>query len=196
MRQRGKKSRLLWMVPTIYIIFLMLPTAAFFITIFLMLVCMGVWEYFSPGSNPRIGILRFETARCDRLFVSLLGSTFIHVTWLGLIGPSHVAGSRSRNGLRNRRITLRLEKQILDLRKPASAPNGNATLERKLMRYHILASASLIALLLRASNAFAGMGEAKPSSIPRSRTCRHSTASARKLECNGFFDTNKPFSGI
>ena len=65
-----------------------LPTAAFFTTIFLMLVGMCVWEYFSPGGNPRVGILRFETTRGDRLFVSLLGSAFINLAWLGLIGPN------------------------------------------------------------------------------------------------------------
>lgn len=61
-----------------------LPTALFFIAIFLMLAGMGVWEYFSPGGNPRVGILRFETTRGDRLFISLLGSAFIHIAWLGL----------------------------------------------------------------------------------------------------------------
>lgn len=61
-----------------------LPTALFFIAIFTMLVGMGIWEYFSPGGNPRTGILRFETTRGDRLFVSLLGSAFIHLAWLGM----------------------------------------------------------------------------------------------------------------
>ncbi len=65
-----------------------LPTALFFLTIALMLVGMGVWEYFSPGGNPRVGILRFETTRGDRLFVSLLGSAFIHLAWLGLVGAN------------------------------------------------------------------------------------------------------------
>ncbi len=49
---------------------------------------MAVWEYASPGGNPRVGILRFETTRGDRLFVSLLGSAFIHLAWLGLVGPN------------------------------------------------------------------------------------------------------------
>ena len=65
-----------------------LPTALFFIGIFLLIAAMGVWEYFSPGGNPRTGILRFETTRGDRLFISLLGSAFIHLAWLGLIGPN------------------------------------------------------------------------------------------------------------
>ncbi len=65
-----------------------LPTAIFFITIFALITAMGVWEYFSPGGGPRVGILRFETTRGDRLFVSLLGSAFIHLAWLGLGGPS------------------------------------------------------------------------------------------------------------
>ncbi|MBH0237508.1 DUF2160 domain-containing protein [Methylobrevis albus] len=64
------------------------PTAIFFITIFALLIGMGVWEYAVPGGSPRVGILRFETTRGDRLFVSLLGSAFICLFWLGLVGPS------------------------------------------------------------------------------------------------------------
>ena len=36
-----------------------------------------------PGGHPRNGILGFETTRGDRLFVSLLGSAFICLGWLG-----------------------------------------------------------------------------------------------------------------
>ncbi|WP_394891562.1 DUF2160 domain-containing protein [Mesorhizobium sp. AaZ16] len=64
------------------------PTALFFLTILLLLGLMAVWEYASPGGNPRVGVLRFETTRGDRLFVSLLGSAFIHLAWLGLVGPN------------------------------------------------------------------------------------------------------------
>ncbi len=64
-----------------------LPTALFFTTILLLLIGMAIWEYISPGGNPRVGILRFETTRGDRLFVSLLGSAFIHLAWLGFVGP-------------------------------------------------------------------------------------------------------------
>ena len=65
-----------------------LPTALFFLTILALLVAMSVWEYFSPGGSPRVGLLRFETTRGDRLFISLLGAAFIHLAWLGLVGPS------------------------------------------------------------------------------------------------------------
>lgn len=65
-----------------------LPTFLFWASIICLLIAMGVWEYFSPGGNPRIGILRFETTRGDRLFISLLGSAFIHLAWLGLVGPN------------------------------------------------------------------------------------------------------------
>ena len=65
-----------------------LPTAAFFIVIFLLLAGMAAWEYASPGGHPRVGILGFETTRGDRLFISLLGSALIQLAWLGLIGPS------------------------------------------------------------------------------------------------------------
>ncbi|MEX6505461.1 DUF2160 domain-containing protein [Jiella sp. M17.18] len=58
------------------------PTAIFFVAIFAILIGMGAWEAASPGGNPRIGILRFETTRGDRLFVSLLGSALICLGWL------------------------------------------------------------------------------------------------------------------
>ncbi|MBP2551396.1 putative small integral membrane protein [Neorhizobium galegae] len=65
-----------------------LPTALFFIVIFCLIAAMGVWEFVRPGGSPRVGILRFETTRGDRLFISLLGSAFIHLAWLGLGGPN------------------------------------------------------------------------------------------------------------
>ncbi len=34
---------------------------------------------------PRNGILRIETTRGDRLFITLLGSAFINLAWLGLL---------------------------------------------------------------------------------------------------------------
>ena len=42
-----------------------------------LLALMAVWEYASPGGNPRIGILRFETTRGDRLFVGLLSAAYV-----------------------------------------------------------------------------------------------------------------------
>ncbi len=63
-------------------------TATFFGSIAALLLGMGVWEYASRGGAPRNGILGFETTRGDRLFVSLLGSAFINLAWLGLVGPN------------------------------------------------------------------------------------------------------------
>ncbi|MDM9618761.1 hypothetical protein A6U87_16465 [Rhizobium sp. AC44/96] len=65
-----------------------LPTALFFLTILLLLIGMSIWEYLAPGGSPRVGVLRFETTRGDRLFISLLGAAFIHLAWLGLVGPN------------------------------------------------------------------------------------------------------------
>ncbi|MEC7417038.1 MAG: DUF2160 domain-containing protein [SAR324 cluster bacterium] len=59
-------------------------TATFFLLIALALCAMSVWEYFKPGGSPRYGVLRLNTTRGDRLFISLLGSGFIHLGWLGL----------------------------------------------------------------------------------------------------------------
>lgn len=58
------------------------PTAIFFVAIFALIALMGVWEAASPGGAPRFGVLRFETTRGDRLFLSLLGSAFICLGWL------------------------------------------------------------------------------------------------------------------
>jgi predicted small integral membrane protein len=62
------------------------PTAAFFVFIFLCIAGMTVWEYYTPGGAPRRGILRLDTTRGDRLFISLLGSAFIFLAWLGIVG--------------------------------------------------------------------------------------------------------------
>ena len=61
-------------------------TALFFAVIAVLLVIMTVWELRRPGGNPRYGILAIETTRGDRLFISLLGSAFIHLAWLGILG--------------------------------------------------------------------------------------------------------------
>lgn len=62
------------------------PTAAFFIFIFLAISLMGLLEWKNPGGAPRRGILTLDTTRGDRLFISILGSAFIHLAWLGVIG--------------------------------------------------------------------------------------------------------------
>ena len=62
-------------------------TAAFFIFIALCIIAMLIWEKKVPGGSPRKGILGLDTTRGDRLFISLLSSAYIHLGWLGLIGP-------------------------------------------------------------------------------------------------------------
>lgn len=62
------------------------PTAAFFVFILLALLTMAAWEWRSPGGNPRRGILGLDTTRGDRLFITLLGSAFIFLAWLGFMG--------------------------------------------------------------------------------------------------------------
>ena len=62
-------------------------TAAFFIFIALCITAMLIWEKKVPGGTPRRGVLGLDTTRGDRLFISLLSSAFIHLGWLGIIGP-------------------------------------------------------------------------------------------------------------
>ncbi len=58
-------------------------TASFFGFIVLMLAGMTVWQIVSPNIARR-GFLPIVTTRGDRLFISLLGSAYIHLAWLGL----------------------------------------------------------------------------------------------------------------
>ena len=58
-------------------------TAGFFITIVIILIGMTIWEVKSPCVERR-GILPLTTTRGDRLFIGLLGSAYIHLTWVGL----------------------------------------------------------------------------------------------------------------
>ncbi len=60
-----------------------LPTATFFITIFLMLCGMLAWELISPTIERR-GFLIVPTTRGTRFFLGLLGSAYIHLVWIGL----------------------------------------------------------------------------------------------------------------
>ena len=62
-------------------------TAAFFVFIAFCLIGMTLCEKKKPGGSPRKGILGLDTTRGDRLFLSLLSAAYIHLGWLGLIGP-------------------------------------------------------------------------------------------------------------
>jgi predicted small integral membrane protein len=61
-------------------------TAAFFIAIAALLTVMTVLAIARPEIE-RVGVLGVATTRGDRLFIALLGTAFIHLAWLGLVGP-------------------------------------------------------------------------------------------------------------
>lgn len=60
-----------------------LPTAVFFSSIAVILICMTVYEIKSPCVE-RKGFLPIETTRGDRLFIGLLASAYIHLLFAGL----------------------------------------------------------------------------------------------------------------
>lgn len=64
-----------------------LPTAIFFGVIASLLITFTVLAIKFP-ETPRMGILRIETTRGDRLFITLLGSAFINLAWLGIVGAN------------------------------------------------------------------------------------------------------------
>lgn len=59
-------------------------TAAVFIGIFGAMAVLTVIELRRPGGNERRGALGLTTTRGDRLFITLLGTVYIFLAWLGL----------------------------------------------------------------------------------------------------------------
>lgn len=62
------------------------PTAGVFATIFGAMAVLVVLELVWPGGQERKGVLGLRTTRGDRLFISLLGSVYIFLAWLGIFG--------------------------------------------------------------------------------------------------------------
>ena len=62
-----------------------LPVALFFYIIASLLILFTLLAIRFP-ETPRRGILRIETTRGDRLFISLLGSAFLCLGWLFFFG--------------------------------------------------------------------------------------------------------------
>ncbi len=64
------------------------PTVLFFSAIGSVLALMASLYFLRPnGAEPRPGLFfKLATTRGDRLFISLLGSAFIHLAWLGATG--------------------------------------------------------------------------------------------------------------
>jgi predicted small integral membrane protein len=60
-------------------------TAIFFVFIALCLITMTVLVFTHPETE-RHGVLSIPTTRGDRLFLSLLGSAFIHLIWIFFFG--------------------------------------------------------------------------------------------------------------
>jgi predicted small integral membrane protein len=62
------------------------PTALFFIGLFVVMGIITYIEVKKPGTSERHGALGLTTTRGDRLFLSLLGSAYIFLAWLGFFG--------------------------------------------------------------------------------------------------------------
>lgn len=61
-------------------------TLAFFAAVFAAIALMGLLEWRHPGGAERHGVLGLTTTRGDRLFISLLGSAYILLLWLFIMG--------------------------------------------------------------------------------------------------------------
>ena len=62
------------------------PTALLFIGIFTAIGVLIIAEIRHPGGAARKGVLGLTTTRGDRLFISLLGTSYIFLAWPGLVG--------------------------------------------------------------------------------------------------------------
>ncbi|MGB2892415.1 MAG: DUF2160 domain-containing protein [Albidovulum sp.] len=61
-------------------------TLAVFVGIFAAMGLLTVLEIRHPGGDERQGVLGLVTTRGDRLFISLLGTSYIFMAWLWLVG--------------------------------------------------------------------------------------------------------------
>lgn len=61
-------------------------TLAVFLGIFAAMGLLTVLEIRRPGGDERRGALGLVTTRGDRLFIALLGTSYIFMAWLGLVG--------------------------------------------------------------------------------------------------------------
>ncbi|QIE44567.1 DUF2160 domain-containing protein [Pseudohalocynthiibacter aestuariivivens] len=61
-------------------------TLLLFIGIFSAMGIITVLEIRRPGGDERKGALGLTTTRGDRLFITLLGTVYIFLAWLGLVG--------------------------------------------------------------------------------------------------------------
>jgi predicted small integral membrane protein len=69
--------------------FWMAWTPATFLLFCGLFTAMGILTFIEirrPGGNERRGVLGLTTTRGDRLFISLLGTSYIFLTWLGIVG--------------------------------------------------------------------------------------------------------------
>jgi predicted small integral membrane protein len=61
-------------------------TLAFFGAILTLILLMCLLEWRHPGGAPRDGVLGLTTTRGDRLFITLLGSAYVFIGWLLVMG--------------------------------------------------------------------------------------------------------------
>ena len=86
------------------------PTAFVFIGIFSAMAVLTVLEIRTPGGDERIGVLGLTTTRGDRLFIALLGTVYIFLAWLGLMGM--LSASCCRYTSQDAHHTLQHERQL------------------------------------------------------------------------------------
>ena len=68
------------------------PIAIFFISVFIMLIGMTIWQVKSP-SLERKGFLPISTTRGDRLFIGLLSAAYVNLAWAGLTDVTQYIGA-------------------------------------------------------------------------------------------------------
>lgn len=75
------------------------PATALFFGVIALLLALMTWLAIRYPEAERVGVLGVATTRGDRLFISLLGSAFIHLAWIGLFDAETIATLPIGDGL-------------------------------------------------------------------------------------------------
>ncbi len=179
------------------------PVALFFWVIASLLILFTLLAIRFP-ETPRIGILRIETTRGDRLFISLLGSAFICIGWLFFFGAPLWGGADPLPRLRRSGVPLGLGPGMTRPGGPDATlpPRQNERPDvshsgRNIMRLRNTATAMALALIAFGSApAWADMEAAKAFLDAEIGDLSTLTREEQEAEMQWFIDAAAPFAGM
>ncbi len=179
-----------------------LPVAIFFWAIASVLVAFTILAIRFP-ETPRIGILRIETTRGDRLFISLLGSAFIHLIWLFFAGTPLWGALRTLPCLCRGGLPLGLKRATPTAGGAAIKPSPRRYFKTKSvnlggyrMRLRQTTTAMALALMAMGMPAWADMEAAKAFLDAEIGDLSSLSRADQEAEMQWFVDAAAPYAGM